>query len=213
MKFYERKKPYKYGRQTVFFWKYEVSKGQWKHGGSVYWGKNRETEIIKREGIQRIAELSDSPARRNLIRNTAWLNRGEENYSDEHFSKSIKLRLEELKKQTPRLSKTARRAKLAQEFNEVRSEFYKFAKESELAIFSAANHFRNLGVTWQMLTGHKRLFNRDYLKWRSSLPKNVTADFLRLALSTSVKHPIPIKDFESAWHISRQLEILDRQGK
>jgi hypothetical protein len=106
MKFYIRKKRYKYGARTVFFWKYKTENGRWKHGGQVYWG-NRETEIVTRyiDGIKRIAELSDGIERRYLIRKTDWLNRGVENYSDEHFSESIYLRLQELKKREPELPK------------------------------------------------------------------------------------------------------------
>ncbi len=105
MKFYSRKKPYKYGARLVFFWKYRAKDGRWRQR-QIYWG-NRETDaIVSRYGcIKRIAQLSDGLERRDLIRRTPWLNRGKEDYSDEHFSQSIYLRLLELKKQIPELPK------------------------------------------------------------------------------------------------------------
>jgi hypothetical protein len=105
MKFYVRQKPYKYGARLVFFWKYRAKDGRWQQR-QVYWG-NRETEAItSRYGcIKNIANLSDGVERRDLICRTRWLNRGVEDYSDEHFSQSIYLRLVELKKQTPKLPK------------------------------------------------------------------------------------------------------------
>jgi len=105
MKFYSRKKPYKYGARLFFFWKYRAKDGRWRQR-QIYWG-NRETDaIVSRYGcIKSIAQLSDGLERRNLIRRTPWLNRGKEDYSDEHFSQSIYMRLLELKKQTPELPK------------------------------------------------------------------------------------------------------------
>lgn len=105
MKFYSRKKQYKYGAGLVFFWKYKAKDGGWRQR-QVYWG-NRETDAIigRYDCIKRIAQLWDGLERRDFIHRTLWLNRGIEDYSDEHFSESIYLRLQELKKQTPELPK------------------------------------------------------------------------------------------------------------
>jgi hypothetical protein len=105
MKFYSRKKQYKYSAGLVFFWKYKSKDDGWRQR-QVYWG-NRETDAIvgRYDCIKRIAQLSDGLERKDLIRRTLWLNRGIEDYSDEHFSESIYLRLQELKKQTPELPK------------------------------------------------------------------------------------------------------------
>jgi len=101
VKFYIRQKKYKYGARTVFFWKYRDKNGCWQQR-QVYWG-NRETDAIisRYQCIKNVAQLPDGVERRSLIRRTPWLNRGAENYSDEHFSQSIYLRMQELKKQTP----------------------------------------------------------------------------------------------------------------
>jgi hypothetical protein len=108
MKFYSRHKPYKYGKRFVFFWKYRDKNGCWQQR-QVYWG-NRETDAIvsRYQCIKNIARLSDGVERKDLIRRTPWLNRGIEDYSDEHFSESIYLRLQELKKQIPELPKKER---------------------------------------------------------------------------------------------------------
>jgi len=108
MKFYSRKKKYKYSTGFLFFWKYQATDGRWRQR-QIYWG-NRETEHItsRYRCIKNIAQLSDGVERRDFIRRTPWLNRGVEDYSDEFFSQSIYLRLQELKKQTPLLPKTYR---------------------------------------------------------------------------------------------------------
>jgi hypothetical protein len=108
MKFYSRKKKYKYSTGFLFFWKFRAKDGRWRQR-QIYWG-NRETEHItsRYDCIKNIAQLSDGLERKSLIRRTPWLNRGVEDYSDEFFSQSIYLRLQELKKQTAMLPKQYR---------------------------------------------------------------------------------------------------------
>lgn len=103
MKFYSRKKKYKYSTGFLFYWNFKAKDGRWRQR-QIYWG-NRETEHItsRYECIKNIAQLSDGLERRFLIRKIPWLNRGVEDFSDEFFSESIYLRLQELKNQTPEL--------------------------------------------------------------------------------------------------------------
>lgn len=234
MKFYTRQKPYRYGVRTVFFWKYKATNGKWKHGGQVYWG-NRETDAITRpiDGIKRIAELSDGVERRYLIGKTDWLNRGVEDYSDEHFSKSIYLRLQELKKAAPKLPEIERpprsyspRAQTpitkwvkhlmskgngylpTEKLQQLREAEARFNKNSTALIEQAtnwANQVRGLGESLETLTGKQRFSQRDFLQLQPLLPKGVTLNFCRSAMSVWRKHPEPIGDAEEAMKIMEKM--------
>lgn len=240
MKFYQRQKDYRYGARTVFLWKYKAESGRWKQR-QVYWG-NRETDDITRpiDGIKRIVELSDGLERRDLIRRTAWLNRGVDDYSDAHFSESIYLRLQDLKKQTPQLPKAARpvrpirRSKvsivpvikklLAMQGMKAPPEKLRALRESEKVfntsmdlcgteILRLANKLRELGQTWEALTGHQRFLVRDFVALRPSLSKGITANFCRLALATWRNHPEPFEDFAQAYGCAEKWWKLAEQDR
>lgn len=207
----------------------------------MYWG-NRETEAItSRYGcIKSIAQLSDGLERRSLIRRTSWLNRGVEDYSDEHFSQSIYLRLLELKKQTPELPKQERflrpysprkksvvegdvnltkklkrdpkREKALEYFGVMHEVVKKQMKEA----IKKANQIREFGKKLEMLTGNKRFLKRDFEKFQSAFPVGTSIKFCRLALSTWLQYSKPIENefvAEDIWEKASKDNNKLRKGR
>lgn len=99
-------------------------------------------------------------------------------------------------------------AELAAAVNDGIADFKLGVKKIRKASIKAANAFRKMGYGWETLTGHRRFFMRDYLKFQSSLPGNKPHTFWRLALSVWRNNPEPIKDGGLAIYICRQAGLL-----
>lgn len=82
------------------------------------------------------------------------------------------------------------------------------AKDTTISRVEAANRLREMGKVWEGLTGHRRFFMRDYVKFQAELPEGSPAAFWRLALSAWRNNPEPISDYWQAAGIIDRAESL-----
>jgi len=82
-----------------------------------------------------------------------------------------------------------------------------FKRGVKLAI-RGANSLRSAGMNWEMATDHSRFLMRDYSKFQSSLPADMTPEVCRLALSVWRNNPSRITDVGLAMNICERLRAL-----
>jgi hypothetical protein len=192
--------------EQKIYWRVRTADGGTRYV-SFYWG------ALPTERLEKFLKWINAPTinnRKKICRMVALPKLPKDKLRDSDFLKNeIFERLELRQRHGKFFNKPSRFspeqiAELGRLVNDGFADFKLGVKKIRKGSIKVANHLRKLGEGWETLTGHRRFFMRDFLKFQSSLPGDNTPHFWRLALSTWRNNPSPIDNYCLARNICVQ---------